>query len=465
MKLSLLFIYFCFCSISIFAQQSPTKAIPAGVVKKEQPIVPTKLLKKQLESAFKRKKYKLVLPIADTLLKRNPKDESTYMTKVQSQIMLKMDKPVIADLKKWFKNKDSAATIIAIIPSQYNFFKLKRNSAIYYSSAIALAPKNGLPYLFKAAELADVGKPDEAFTTAQKGYNMLNEKYKKSVVNLYAIVLFNINKKPEAYKLLEDEIEDGNKSYDIVKDYFAFYYKDKRFQDGVDKATQYIQKDSAAMYFGERALLYNDMGNTEKACEDAQILKNKFETGDYWSKQFSCPQIMADVKPTADRTYIYSVMFNGNEYDFRVSNPMVDMDNGISFKYKLTGDVGKDGIVNMSKEAVTTAHSQMNKFGRATENLTDKTSVWVSSEVYNELKTNGSSMINANDWTGALEFSVVDQAGDNFYEVRIDGEIKYIKCIKVEAKDGEQLWINDDPKNPLILKMKVDFGIELKQVL
>ena len=282
---------------------------------------------------------------------------------------------------------------------------------------------------------------------------------------MYAIVLFNINKKPEAYKLLEDEIEAGNNSYDIVKDYFAFYYKDKRFQDGVDKATQYIQKDSAAMYFGERALLYNDIGNTEKACEDAQILKNKFEAGDYWSKQFSCPQIMADVKPTADRTYIYSVMFNGNEYDFRVSNPMVDMDNGISFKYKLTGDVGKDGIVNMSKEAVTTAHSQMNKFGRATENLTDKTSVWVSSEVYNELKTNGSSMINANDWTGALEFSVVDQAGDNFYEVRVDGEIKYIKCIKVEAKDGEQLWINDDPKNPLILKMKVDFGIELKQVL
>ena len=451
----------------LFAQQKPAIIPVLNAEKKVVPIVPTKLLKKQMESAYKRKKYKLILPIADTLLKRNPKDENAFMTKLGSQIMLKMDKPAIADLKKWFKNKDTAATIIAAIPSQFDFFSKKRNAAIYYSSATAWAPKNGIPYLFMAAQLSDDGKPAEAFSNAKKGYDLLNTKYKKAFVNLYATVLFGSEKKPEAYKLMEDEIAGGNNSYDILKDYFAFYYKDKRYQDGIDKATEYIKTDSLANYFGQRALLYNDMGNTEKACEDAQLLKYRFDDGDYYSKLFNCPQIMADVKPTMQRTYIYEVFFNDMKYDFRVSNPKVDMDNGVSFKYKLTGDVGYDGTVNISKEAIATAHDQMNKFGKETIELNAKTSVWISKEVFNEFKTNGYSSINANDWEGTKEFEVVSEknSDDSYFPITVDDEIKYVKCIKVLAKNGEELWINDDANNPIILKMKVDFSIELKQVL
>ena len=457
----------CFCSSMLFAQQKPAVTPVVNAKEKIIPIVPTKLLKRQMESAFKRKKYKLVLPIADTLLKRFPKDENFFMTKMASQIMLKMDKPAIADIKKWFKNKDSAATIIAAVPSQFDFFSKKRSADIYYSYAIAWSPKNGIPYLFKAAQLADDGKPEEAAVNGKKGYDLLNTKYKKLFVNLYATVLFNSNKKPEAYKLLEDEIAGGNNSYDILKDYFTFYYKDKRFQEGIDKATGYIKNDSLASYFGQRALLYNDMGNTEKACEDAQILKNQFDNGDYYSKLFNCPQIMADVKPNKQRTYIYEVYFNDTKYDFRVSNPKVDMDNGISFKYKLTGDVGYDGTVNITKEAIATAHDQMNKFGKESIELNNKTSVWISKEVFNEFKTNGYSSINANDWEGTKEFEVVSEknSDDSYYPITIDDEVKYVKCIKVIAKNGEELWINDDANNPIILKMKVDFSIELKQVL
>ena len=209
------------------------------------------------------------------------------------------------------------------------------------------------------------------------------------------------------------------------------------------------------------------MGNTEKACEDAQLLKYRFDDGDYYSKLFNCPQIMADVKPTMQRTYIYEVFFNDMKYDFRVSNPKVDMDNGVSFKYKLTGDVGYDGTVNISKEAIATAHDQMNKFGKETIELNAKTSVWISKEVFNEFKTNGYSSINANDWEGTKEFEVVSEknSDDSYFPITVDDEIKYVKCIKVLAKNGEELWINDDANNPIILKMKVDFSIELKQVL
>jgi hypothetical protein len=118
---------------------------------------------------------------------------------------------------------------------------------------------------------------------------------------------------------------------------------------------------------------------------------------------------------------------------------------------------------------MATAHEQMNMFNKEDIVLTDRTSVWISKEVFNKLKTTGSSSITASSWTGALDFEVMDDETtdeDNFYLVRVDDQDKYIKCFKVVAKNGDQeLYINDDPNNPIILKMKVDFSIELKQVL
>ena len=468
MKKVILLLNVCFCSILLFAQQKPAAVIipvqPGAV--KVVPIVPTKELKRQLSKNLKKKKYRVALTITDTLLKRTPKDDDIFFQRTACQIMLKMDKQAIADIKKRIKSKDSAATIIATLPSAFDFKSMNRSGEIYYQSAMTWAPKNGIPFIVYGLQMADEHKMTEAVTYANKGFALLSPARKKSVADTYAGVLFMADKKPEAYKFLEDEIANGNKTVEVIRAYFGFYSKDKRYQEGIDKASEYIQQDSISFYFARRAMLYNEIGNSEKACEDAITLRDNFESYDYWLKTFNCPQVMADVKPSMQRTYIYEVIFGGQTYDFRVTNPKVDMDNGVSFKYKLTGDAGTNGTVSMSKEAIASAHEQMNKFGKDRYELTDRTSVWISKEVFNELKTTGSSMINANDWVGQREFTVVSSDGvDDYYSVSVDDQFKYIRCIKVEAKDGEQLWINDDANNPIILKMNVDFSIELKQVL
>ncbi|MEO9022854.1 MAG: hypothetical protein ABI290_12040 [Ginsengibacter sp.] len=443
-----------------------TSVVKTEVQKAPVKIVPTKTLKKQLASAMKRKKYSQAITIADTLLKRNSKDETSFFSKIGAQIMLKRDNDAVVSVKKWVKNKDSAATAIASIPSQFHF-PAKRSGNVYYKAAIALAPKNGLPYMYYAAELADYKKADLAMLNAKKGYTMLPENYKKLFSPLYAKINYMSGNKEEAYKEMESELEKGNTTSDVITTYFKFYREDGRLEDGIKKVTEYIRNDSLGNYFVQRGIMYNDAGNSEKACEDAVTLKANFGEEDYWLKRFKCTQIFADAKPTMRRTYIYTVVFNNQEYDFRVSNPKVDMDNGVSFKYKLTGDVGYAGTVDISKEAITSAHDQMNKFGAEKIDLTDRTSVWISKEVFSEFKTNGTSTINANDWTGSREFTVVSETDneDTWYPVEVDGETKYLRCFKVESKDGEELWINDDENNPIILKMNVDFTIELKSIL
>lgn len=468
-KLILLAIVF-FSAANLCAQQKAPAVQPptATTVAKVVPMVPTKELKKQLERNYKRKKYKKVIPIADTLLSRNKKDENAFMKKVASKIYLKMDKAAIADLKGWYKNKDTAALIISILPYQFDLKGMGRSTDIYYKTAMTMSPKSGIPHVLYAAQLADDGKITEALSYGQKGYAMLSPFYKKAFANTYAMVLHGADKKPEAYKLLEDEISAGNNSEDNVSAYFKFYSQDKRYEDGIKMASAMLQADSSAYVLSRRAILYNEMGNNEKACEDAILLNTRFESFYYLSKKFGCPQVMADVTPTPERTYIYEVVFQGQTYDFRVTNPLVDMNNGVSFKFKMTGDVGIGGLVSIAKEAINSAHKQNNRFSNGNLDLTDETTVWVSNEVFNDIKTKGETTITA-DILGEKPYErIVDDYNDDddFYPVTVDDQEKYIKCIKIGSKDGdEEIWINDDPKNPLILKMKLSFSIELKQVI
>ncbi len=463
----LLLIVISLTTTTLFAQQPKavtvtTPAVPAKVV----PIVSTKELKKQLASNYKRKRYKNVITIADTLLTRLKKDEDIFMKKIASKIYLKMDKPAIADLKAWYKNKDTAATIISFMPYQFEFVAKKRSGDIYYKSAMSWAPKNGMPYILYGAQLADDGNTASALTYARKGYGLLPAKYKVAFASTYAYVLHVAGEQDQAYKLMENEIAEGRNTNDNIRDYFNFYIKDKRYKDGIDKATEYITKDSLAMYFAERAELNNAAGNSELACEDAVVLKEKFEESDYFLKKYSCVQVMAPVKPSMQRTYIYEVVFQGNLYDFRVTNAKVDMDKGVSFKYKMTGDVGINGVVNISKEAIDTAHVQMNRFSNGNHDIDTETSVWVSNAVFNEIKTNGEVFMQASIFSAQVFQVVTDE--DPFYVVKVDDQDKYIRCIHLVSRDrddSQELWINDDPKNPLILKMKLDFAIELKQIL
>ena len=463
----LLLIVISLSTTNLFAQQpkvvaATTPAATAKVV----PIVPTKELKKQLERNFKRKKFKAVIPIADTLLKRNKKDENAFVKKVVSLVMLKMDKPAIETFKSWYKNKDTAATNISLVPYQFEFAKDKRSALPYYKAAMAMAPKNGIPYIMYGADFSDAEQHDEAIKYVEKGYKMLVGQYKKDYASTYASVLHRAGKKDDAYKFLEKEIADGNNTESVIREYFRCFLIDKRFEDGIAKATEFINKDPQAIYYRRRGTFYNEIGNSEKACEDALTLKDKFETGDFWQKEFNCPDVMAPVKPSMQRTYIYEVIFGGKTYDFRVTNPKVDMDNGVSFKYKMTGDVGINGVINISKEAIDTAHAEMNYFRNGSYDLAEQTTVWLSNAVFNELKTNGESYIAASK-SSAQVFQVVTE-DDPFYVVKVDDQDKYIRCIHLVSRDrsdSEELWINDDPKNPIILKMKLDFSIELKQIL
>jgi hypothetical protein len=129
------------------------------------------------------------------------------------------------------------------------------------------------------------------------------------------------------------------------------------------------------------------------------------------------------------------------------------------------------GHIKLTKEAMEKAIAQNNYFGADLKNATlnDKTTVWVSKAVFDGLiKSNQAKMDVGN---GEELFTVVTDKQDNRDQdafedkVSVKGTEKYVNTLHVKNEDGSrQLWILNDVKNPLIVKMDLGWSITLKSI-
>jgi Ankyrin repeats (3 copies) len=165
------------------------------------------------------------------------------------------------------------------------------------------------------------------------------------------------------------------------------------------------------------------------------------------------PKIVMDTKAT------YAVDFGGQQYKFIID--IIQDEPEIVFNWKMTtanrGD--KEGNISMSAEAVQSATAQYNLFENGEIVLDDKTSVWVSRDVFKSLRSGAETTMNA---MGEDKIFVRKNipAGT---EVMAGG--KAISVIYAEATDGsEKFWILNNPKMPLIMKMDLGWKIGIEKI-
>ncbi len=162
---------------------------------------------------------------------------------------------------------------------------------------------------------------------------------------------------------------------------------------------------------------------------------------------------------------VYHVTAGSNEYDFIVTLNSANIAGGIDFNYAMTNANKTKGHVAISNDARTKATKYINYFNGGDLNLTDASSVWLSRENYVELPTQSTDM------------TFDDGDEETFYRsenmeaepvVKIKGKNKKLDVFLLNNSaddDGDKtLWINDAQSNPLIIKMKLGFTIELKEI-
>ncbi len=143
----------------------------------------------------------------------------------------------------------------------------------------------------------------------------------------------------------------------------------------------------------------------------------------------------------------------------------------MEFDWSMTSGQDMNGHITLTKEAISKAIIQNNRFGPDLKNaiFNDKTTVWVSSAVINDLLTTGKAKMDAGYGEEIFDLVASNEEGrdnDAFEDkVQVNGVAKYLNTLHVKNGDAShQLWILNDPKNPLIVKMLFGWGITLKSI-
>ncbi len=123
------------------------------------------------------------------------------------------------------------------------------------------------------------------------------------------------------------------------------------------------------------------------------------------------------------------------------------------------------GRVAVTAGALQSAHRHLNFFepGEHDYRLDDSTSVWVSRATYRDMAAGRPTPINLGP-TGAPD-DTLQSARRETFPVVIDGETVELPVLVAQTDDEKGLWVLDDPENPIILQMHLQWYLTIREVV
>jgi hypothetical protein len=159
---------------------------------------------------------------------------------------------------------------------------------------------------------------------------------------------------------------------------------------------------------------------------------------------------------------IYQVDNQDQKYDFVVT--VEKYDTALMFSFKMTNQRRTSGKITLTGKALNSAIAQYNYFQSNEVTLDNQTSIWVSKSVWKKVKKKKKCSISTN--SGVMNLKELDFVNNQGYNLLLNGNDTIIDVIYCVTNDSNafKYWILDDPKNPLILKMELNFTLELKEI-
>jgi hypothetical protein len=134
----------------------------------------------------------------------------------------------------------------------------------------------------------------------------------------------------------------------------------------------------------------------------------------------------------------------------------------LSFRWEMTFPSRNYGDIEISQQAMDEATKQRNYFSGLGLYLEEETSVWISKKVYQAMKTKVPISINCGD---SDEDELLFFVKNTTYQTQLNDSTVLLPALYAETENGKKYWILDDPDNPIILKMTIEFNIYLVNIM
>lgn len=184
-------------------------------------------------------------------------------------------------------------------------------------------------------------------------------------------------------------------------------------------------------------------------------------------------QLASLIKPGVK--LIYDVEAGNMKYSFTIT--IKDIKGG-AFDWAMSAPVNKNGSVKQTPRALLSGNVLYNRFAGGAVMLDDRTtSVWLSQKVADHFNKNGGRPITVYAYgADKAPLEMGTYTGDIPVEIKVDGVTRTLNVglAKPLVKSGKEYIVssadefihyNTDPKLPLIIDMRLDFSINLAEVI
>ena len=434
-----------------------------------------------IDSAYDARDYELTIKKCDAALAIKSTDSAATLRKATSLFYLHRIEDCIAFAEKNFQPADSGATMLGILSLQDDERSATDSAVVFadreklVTNALKLNSNNGYANLGQCLLLVEAKDFETGLQYVDKAISEVNESIKPGFRMVKAALFGEWNKNEEA----DAEIKSVIAAYPDYENAYQELVKSYRSEKKYQEAFNALQLHSE--HFGKEAedrdikfYILKNWGKKEEACSLAKEMGDDNTYVKDAAGDMGCAWLSVHLNNNKGAEYKYSVSAAGDEYDFTVTRTEGDYNSELSFDWFMSNYNQSSGSITLTKAALDNATEQMNKFsgGKDNEILSDVTSVWISRAVFNALKEKGEATMSVDgQWR---DFKVATKDQEENYEVDYyNGSVAYngeedkrIQTIHIYSDDNDkyQLWINDDAANPMIIKMNIDFGIELKEV-
>lgn len=465
MRIVLLFFVGFFFSTTVFAQPVEEKLEKLHYV---------------IDSAMNELDYELALEKANEAIVLKASDSVANVQKISILFSLHRVDDFLAQVKKVYPTADSAAQVMAAYSLQRDA-REKTDSALVWqerdkivNAALALNSKDAYANLSKAILYAEAKNNTSSLEYIDKAIAYVDTANAGQIRLVKAGIYADFNEKDAAINELKDIIK-AKPTFEEAYEQLINTYRHFKMNDEalalLDIHSQQFNREADDLK--TRYYILRDMGKKEEACKVVEELGDESSyVMDDAAQKMGCPFLLAPLEYDANTVYDYQVYTNDKSYTYSVEKTSDTYASGnLKFTWTMSDEFEElsKGSVVMTKAALDTAHTMLNKFANGEDySLTDKTTVWVSRAVFDDITKNGTTVLNVDGTWRTFKIVPFDK-DDSYYNGAFtynDQGEKRLPFLHIISADDDhyEIWINNNRDYPLIMKMNLDFEVTLNIV-
>lgn len=432
----------------------------------------------EIETLFDEENYKLAIQKSTVHLKKWKTDSLVKNYQICSYFMTNQSAIAMKEAQSFYVGNDSLAESISVFPYYvtYSDSVRKKLLKLIVPEALKLKPKSSLVNYLQAVvyinEL-DFDNAEKYLKISEENSEDTKDKINKK--SLIARLKYEEKSKEEGEKLFEQLFKEYGNDTIVLEAYVGSTHYKNDLEKALSKIDLLIEnKKNKGKSYHKKIMILEELGRMDEACKNIEMVCAIDSFYEYLFSDLNCKQHVYNQSISGMNKATWLVTTSSyEEYNFDIVLLQKDLNNQIEYNWSMSNDEEQNGKVYITKEALENGFAQQNYYyGGGIDSLIDRTSIWLSKEVFQQIIKDSTVLIDCGTGSGDERFNLVkNNLNNRDYErfndpIMVNGVKKFVNCLHImNESETKQFWILNNAENPLIIKMDlIDFKLQLKTI-